>query len=56
MYEKGARPRIGEVVEAIESLGGMCFSVGLGDDIRTGCLKLASAVRANRDMSLVVVY
>jgi len=47
MYEQGARPRIGEVVEAIESLGGMCFSVGLGDDIRTNCLELASAVRVS---------
>ena len=47
MYEKGASPRIGEVVEAIESLGGMCLSVGLGEDVRTGCLKLASAIRDN---------
>jgi len=47
MHEKGARPRIGEVVEAIESLGGMCLSVGLGEDVRTGCLKLASAIRDN---------
>jgi hypothetical protein len=45
MYEKGARPRIGEVAEAIECLGDLCVSVGLGEDVRRGCLNLASAVR-----------
>jgi len=47
MYEKGVRPRVGEVVEAIESLGEMCLSVGLGDDVRMGCVRLATTVRAN---------
>jgi len=47
MYEKGVRPRIGELVEAIESLGDMCLSVGLGEDVRMGCVRLASAVRGN---------
>jgi hypothetical protein len=45
MYEKGVRPRIGEVAEAIECLGDLCVSVGLGDDVRRGCLTLAQAVR-----------
>lgn len=45
MYEKGARPRIGEVAEAIEALGELCLSVGLGEDVREGCLMLARTVR-----------
>jgi hypothetical protein len=45
MYEKGARPRIGEVAEAIECLGDLCVSVGLGEDVKKGCFTLASAIR-----------
>ena len=47
MYRKGPRPRVGEVAEAIESLGDLCFSIGLGEEVRQGCLSLASIVRAS---------
>jgi hypothetical protein len=47
IYDKGTRPRIGEVAEAIESLGDLCLSVGLDEDVRIGCLALASAVRTS---------
>jgi hypothetical protein len=45
MYEKGARPRLGEIVEAIETLGDMCTSIGLGEDCRRALHVLASQVR-----------
>jgi hypothetical protein len=45
MYEKGARPRLGDVLEALETLGDMCLSIGLGEDIRRAFYALASRVR-----------
>lgn len=45
IYEKGARPRLGEVVEAIETLGDMSMSVGLGEEVRRNLYLFASHVR-----------
>lgn len=45
LYEKGARPRLGEVVEAIETLGDMSMSVGLGEEVRRNLYLFASHLR-----------